>query len=212
MRRLPYLLLLAALCLLGCTEKKKLGIASGLQTDTMPTMNTRNISTLISDSGVVQYKIVAPGWKVYDEAEDPYWIFPEGIYLQKYDKGVKVVATVAADSARYYKDRKLWKLDGHVEIHKAPKDKFFTEQLFWDQRRRQVYSDSFIHVENATHVLEGIGFHADENFRDYSIHKPMGIFPINGDVMAPGAPAGMPPGMGPGMPVRGTAADSIPAL
>ena len=212
MKKLRFAFILLALCLLaGCREKTKLNVATNLHTDTMPTMKTRNIATLISDSGIVQYKIVAPVWKVYDEAKDPYWVFPEGLYLQKYDRHHKVVATIAADSARYFKDRKIWKLDGHVEIHKAPKDKFFTEQVFWDQQKRRVYSDSFIHIENATHVLEGMGFTADENFREYSIHKPMGIFPIDRDAIAgpPDNPVSRMPGYGPG---SFSSADSVPAL
>lgn len=199
---------LIALCISsGCTEKSKIDVAAGLKPDTMPTMLTRNISTLISDSGVVQYKIVAPVWKAYEETEEPYWFFPEGIYLQKYDRRKKVIATVAADSARFIKNRKLWKLDGHVEIHKEPKDKFFTAQVFWDQRMRKVYSDSFVHIENATHVLEGVGFSADENFREYNLHKPMGIFPIDNKAMTPGIPPDNPVGrIGPATP-----ADPLPA-
>ncbi|MCM1378386.1 MAG: LPS export ABC transporter periplasmic protein LptC [Clostridium sp.] len=189
MRVLIYLIITVALIGSGsCQEKDKLNVAAHIKADTMPTMKTRNIATLISDSGIVQYKIVAPLWKVYDNTTDPYWLFPEGVYLQKFDRRKKVIATVAADSARYFKNRKLWKLDGHVEIFKQPKDKFFSSQVFWDQNRHEVYSDSFIHIENSTHVLEGIGFHADENFRDYSIHKPMGIFPIENDALMPEVP------------------------
>lgn len=172
----------------GCKEKTKLNVASGINTDTMPTMQTVNISTLISDSGVTQYKIVAPLWKVYEEAADPYWSFPKGIYLKKFDKRMKVIATIAADSAKYFKNRRLWRLDGNVEVRKMPKDLFLTQQVYWDQRMRQVYSDSFIHIENETHMLEGQGFRSNEQFTVYNIVKPTGIFPVNPDNMN-GAPA-----------------------
>lgn len=168
----------------GCKEKNTLNVASGFKTDTMPTMATVNVSTLISDSGYVQYKIVAPIWKVYDEAEEPYWIFPQGVYLEKYDRKFKVIATVAADSAKYFKNKQLWRLDGHVEIHKKPKDLFLSQQLFWDQRKREIYSDSFIHIENATHMLEGYGFHSNEQMTEYNVHRPMGIFPVDREAMA----------------------------
>lgn len=188
-RALPMALLAAVFALAGssCREKDKVGVASGLRTDTMPTMSTVNVSTLISDSGVTQYKIVAPLWKVYDEATDPYWIFPHGIYLQKYDPKMRVIATIAADSAKYFKNRGLWRLDGHVEVRKKPKDLFLTQQVYWNQKRRQVYSDSFIHIENETHVLEGYGFTASEDFTDYSITNPQGIFPAERKDIAPAA-------------------------
>lgn len=170
----------------GCHEERKIDVASRLNPDKMATMTTKNIATFISDSGVVQYKIVAPIWKVYDRADTPYWYFPEGLYLQKYDPYFQVIATVAADSARYFSAMRLWRLDGHVEMTKAPKDLFQTQQLFWDQRRGLLYSDSFIHIETTTHMLEGIGFESDENLTSYRIIKPQGIFPVNRADIAPG--------------------------
>ena len=167
----------------GCKEEKKVDVAAGLNPEKMATMTTKNVSTLISDSGVIQYKIVSPLWRVYDQIDTPYWIFPEGLYLQKYDRAFNVIATVAADSARYFKDRKLWKLMGRVELTKAPKDLFQSEELYWDQTSNKIYSDSFIHIETATHVLEGIGFISNDKLTEYRVIKPMGIFPVNKEDM-----------------------------
>lgn len=165
----------------ACREEKKVDVAAGLNPARMATMTTKNISTLISDSGVIQYKIVAPLWQVFDEVDTPYWFFPKGLYLQKYDPYFQVIATVAADSARYFKNQRLWRLDGHVEMTKMPKDLFLSERVFWDQRQGRIYSDTFIHIENATHVLEGTGFVSNENLTQYRILNPEGIFPVNRD-------------------------------
>ena len=100
----------------GCREERKIDVAAKLNPKTMATMTTKNVATFISDSGVVQYKIVAPIWKVYDEVDTPYWSFPQGLYLQKYDRSFQVIATVAADSARFFSQEKVWRLDGHVEM------------------------------------------------------------------------------------------------
>lgn len=173
--------MVALLLLAACREERKLDVAASLHPDRMPTMSTKNISTLISDSGVIQYKIVAPLWEVYDHVDTPYWRFPDGLYLQKYDPYFHVIATVAADSARYYKNERLWRLEGNVEMTKVPKDLFLSQRVFWDQRSRQIYSDTFIHIENATHVLEGTGFISNENLSQYRILNPEGIFPVNRD-------------------------------
>ena len=190
MMKLSRFLLLSLLVILlavsGCKEEKKVDVAAGLNPDRMATMTTKNVSTLISDSGVIQYKVVAPLWKVYDQVDTPYWIFPEGLFLQKYDRAFKVISTVAADSARYFKDRKLWKLMGRVELTKAPKDLFQSAELYWDQKTNKIYSDSFIHIETATHVLEGIGFISNDKLTEYRVIKPMGIFPVNKDELREG--------------------------
>lgn len=164
--------------LVACTEETKVDVASSIHPEKMPTMLTRNVSTMISDSGIVQYKIVSPLWKVYDEIDTPRWEFPAGLYLQKYDRNFKVIGSLAADSATYYKDAKLWRLDGHVEMRKQPGDLFLSERIFWDQRKKQIYSDTFIHIENDKHVLEGTGFISNESLTVYRVLKPQGIFPV----------------------------------
>lgn len=164
--------------IIGCREEKKVDVAKGLDPKKMPTMLTHNVATYITDSGITQYKIVTPVWYVYDETDTPYWSFPEGLYLQKYDRAFKTIASVACDSAKYFRKKKLWKLDGNVEMHKEPKNLFLTQQLFWDEQRHKIYSDSFIHVETPTQVLEGHGFISDENLRVYRVIRPTGIFPV----------------------------------
>ena len=192
-RYILFMILSFLIIAVACKEEKKVDVAATLNPKKMATMTTKNVSTVISDSGVIQYKIVAPLWKVYDQVDTPYWIFPQGLYLQKYNRDFKVIATVAADSARYFKDKKLWKLMGRVELTKAPKDLFQSQELYWDQNSGKLYSDSFIHIETATHVLEGMGFISNEKLTEYRVVKPMGIFPINKDDMTGGASVGSSP-------------------
>ncbi len=166
----------------GCKEDGKLGIASKIDAKKMPSMSTVNVSTLISDSGITQYKIVSPLWNVYDEVDTPYWNFPKGIYLQKFDRQFNVIASVAADSAKFFRLQNLWKLDGNVELKKEPGELFLTQQLFWDQRRNRLYSDSFIHIETPDRMLEGHGFESNDRLTKYSIRRPTGIFPVDEDL------------------------------
>lgn len=180
-----FLAVLFAIVVGSCTEESKIDISRHLNPAKMPSMVTHNVNTLISDSGVTQYKIVAPVWYVYDEVDTPYWSFPKGLYLQKFDPKFKVVATVAADSARFFRVQKLWRLDGNVEMTKAPRDLFLSPRIFWDQRKQRLYSDTFIHIENSTHVIEGTGFESNERLTKYRILKPTGIFPVNRDNLKP---------------------------
>ena len=174
--------MLAVLGLGSCKDEGKLGVASRIDPEKMPSMTTVNVATLISDSGITQYKIVSPLWNVYDEVDTPYWSFPKGIYLQKYDRKFNVIASVAADSAKFFRLQNLWKLDGNVELKKEPGELFLTQQLFWDQRRNRLYSDSFIHIETPERMLEGHGFESNDRLTKYSIRKPTGIFPVSEDM------------------------------
>ena len=109
MRVLPMAMLVIAVLLSGmtatsCKDDSKIGTAS-VGTADIPTMMTRDVETLISDSGVTRYRITTPVWYVYDEVEEPYWKFPEGLNLDKFDNFFRTEATVRADSARYMKRR-----------------------------------------------------------------------------------------------------------
>ena len=143
----------------------------------VPTMTTRDVETLISDSGVVRYRITTPVWYVFDEVKEPLWRFPDGLKLEKYNLLFQLEATVRADSAIYFKQEELWRLDGNVDISNTAGEKFLTEQLFWDQRRHKLYSDSFIHIERTDRVLEGYGFDSNDQLTRYTIRNVSGIFP-----------------------------------
>lgn len=161
----------------SCREEAKPGVTSNVDPEHTPTMLTRDVETLISDSGVTRFRIATPLWLMYDEAKRPFWRFPKGLRVTRYDDLMRTAATVDCDSATYLKDPQIWQLDGHVRITTANKDRFLTNQLFWDQRRHKLYSDSFIRIEKPDRVLEGFGFTANERLTSYEIRRVSGIFP-----------------------------------
>ncbi len=144
-----------------------------------PTMSTADVSTLISDSGYTRYHITADRWDIYDDTEDPTWIFPYGLQLENYDLLMHPAATLVCDSATYYSKRRLWRLDGNIVMVNVKRDTFLTQQLFWDQNRAEVYCDSFIHIVRTNHIIEGYGFTSDQTMSAYRVNRPTAIIPIN---------------------------------
>ena len=53
--------------------------------DSLPFMQSWGVSTLISDSGVIRYKITAEEWFIYNTTQPPRWTFMKGILLEKFD-------------------------------------------------------------------------------------------------------------------------------
>lgn len=176
---LPSVILAVAIVITACTEEKTDVIHREVDGNSVPTMTTYNVVTLISDSGVTRYRITAPLWLVFDEAEEPQWRFPEGMFLEKFDDKFSAEATIVCDSATYFKNKGLWRLDGDVNVLNTLNEKFLSQQIFWDQRSRKVYSDSFIHIEKSDRIIEGYGFNSNERMTTYSINKPSGIFPVS---------------------------------
>ncbi|MGM9845378.1 MAG: LPS export ABC transporter periplasmic protein LptC [Muribaculaceae bacterium] len=147
--------------------------------DTVATMATTDVETFISDSGYTRYHITAPVWRMYDEAQEPYWLFPQGLQLEHYDLAMHVQGRVNALEARYFSRKRLWQLDGNVRMVNTLRDSFLTEQLFWDQAARKVYSDSFIHIVRTDRIIEGYGFESNENMTAYIVRRPTGIIPVD---------------------------------
>ncbi len=181
MRLLPaalITLMVMGATLSACKEDNPVAVAA-VDSNDAPTMLTRDVETLISDSGVTRFRIVTPIWYVYDEVDEPYWYFPQGLHLDKFDNFFRRDASIVTDTATYFKNKQLWRLDGNVNITNVVGEKFLTNQLFWDQRQRKLYSDSFIHIERPDEVLEGYGFDSNEQLTRYNIRNVSGIFPAN---------------------------------
>lgn len=144
-----------------------------------PTMLTYDVRTFISDSGYTKYKITSPVWGMYEDATVPFWFFPDGLELEQYDRNMNPVSNMRCDSAKYLSQERRWRLDGNVMMVNTMRDSFLTQQVYWDQLTRKVYSDSFIHIVRSDRVIEGYGFVSNEEMTAYSVNRPTGIFPIN---------------------------------
>lgn len=176
----------------ACGGDDKKEYIGNIDPATTPTITTVNVNTLISDSGITRYRVSAPVWYIFDETKEPCWTFPQSLHLERYDEFFNKEATVDCDSATYFRTRQLWRLDGHVTVVNMAGEKFLTPQLFWDERKHLVYSDSFIQVIRADRIMEGHGFESDESMSRFNVRNVSAILPVeqfrpgeNADSVAP---------------------------
>lgn len=190
-RRWPMWAMVALMGFVVACSNTKTEVAQGYENvDSLPTLYTRDVLSLISDSGITRYRIEAPTWYMYDNAEEPYWYFPDGIKVERFDTLFQTEALVLSDTATYYEDRQLWQLDRNVHIENFEGRIFDTQQLFWDQHRRIIYSDSAIRITTDDEVIEGVGFLSNEQLTKYSILRTSGIFTVERDSVAVADTAG----------------------
>lgn len=161
----------------SCSKKKELAAAVG-QDDSIPDMRSTGVTTLISDSGLIRYKIITAEWLVYNQVDTPFWAFEKGIYLEKFDTLFHIDANIKADTAYYYEPKKLWELRGNVHIRSQRGDKFDTELLYWNQQKEKIYSDKFIRIEQPDQVLTGYGFESNQQMTEYQIYNNTGVFTV----------------------------------
>lgn len=164
-----------SMLLIGCKDEKKEFVDTPYDRETIPSMVTDSVTELISDSGIIRYKMVTDRWIVYDNSADPYWYFPKGLYLEQFDSTLTIQATIKADTAWNYTQRKLWKLKGNVFVRNAQDETFSSNELYWDERLGKVYSNKYIEINRPNKLmLKGKGFESNQQMTIYKIFEPGG--------------------------------------
>ncbi len=144
----------------------------------VPMLDANEVTTLISDSGITRYRISAGRWQIYDKAQPPYWDFPQGIYIERFDEQLEVNASLRSDYAHYDENAQLWRLEGNVYAVNQEGEIFETPLLYWNQKDERVYSDSTIRITRENSVIVGVGFESNQEMTRYTIMHPTGVIPL----------------------------------
>jgi LPS export ABC transporter protein LptC len=131
----------------------------------LPDLTGYNIEMSYTDSGVLKGKIFAPEVYQYIHKEEPYYEFPQGIKVVFYDRSGNAKSFIQAKYAIYFDKKQLWEARNQVLAENpGAGEKLETEQMFWDQKEKRIYSDKFSKMTNPDGVFKGEnGFEADED-------------------------------------------------
>ncbi len=155
----------------SCSSDEKGTVRAIKNPDAVPTLLTTKVSTLISDSGITRYKLVADLWAMYERGAKPYWSFTKGVYIEKYDSLMRAEASIKADYAFFLKMERIWILKKNVKIKNLKGEEFTTQELYWDQNSKKIYSRKFIRIKQLTRTICGVGFVSNESMTQYIIKK-----------------------------------------
>ena len=144
--------------------------------DSVSMMTSYGVNTLISDSGVIKYRIVTERWDVNVVRNPSRWTFEKGIFFEQFDEKFHVQAYIQADTAWYYDMKKLWHLRGRVRIRNINGLVYTSEELFWDGVAHELYSNVFSKVVTPERSMEGSYFRSDEQMRHYLVSNSKGSF------------------------------------
>lgn len=179
MRRILYLFLLGTILgFAACDNGAPPNGAAVRHRDSLPMMVTYGVSKLISDSGMVRYKIISEEWMVFDRTHPPRQEFRKGVLLQRYDDRLNVDLYITADTAYWY-DQKLWELRGRVRVRNlADRVTYTGEQLYWDNEAHEFYSNVPMHIVTPDRDLRGDRFRSDERMTRYEVKRTRGYIPM----------------------------------
>lgn len=148
-----------------------------IQEYTGPVVEIGPAVTYYSDSAIVKLKMEAPRQLEFGTGDRE---FPEGIYLQFFDKLGAPTSTLKADYCYYTKKEDLYKATGNVVIQDVEtNDKLNTEELFWNEKKGEVFTDKFVRIEKDGELHVGDGLEAKSDFSYWKILNSKGTISLN---------------------------------
>lgn len=148
-----------------------------------PNVIGEDIEVIYSDSAMVKAQMFAKSMKQFDNAEKPYIEFPEGIKVFVFDEQLEIESVIQADYAIYYNDESRWHATGNIiaENFKSG-ERLDTEELFWDEDKEEIYSNSYTRIVNEDGTFYGQnGFISNQSFTEYTLKGSKGVVNIKDD-------------------------------
>lgn len=134
-----------------------------------PINSATNIFLVQSDSAIVRSEITAPKQLEFLNGNIE---FPEGIEIKFFSKDGELETTMVADRGYFMKNENLYRGEGNVQIQNLPKDqKLQTEEIFWDQPGKKIYTDKFVTIQERQTLFNGTGMEADDSFSNYTLKQ-----------------------------------------
>ena len=140
---------IAVICFLACTDNLE-EIAKMNTVSNEPTNEVENMLLKHTDSG--RLKITLSGKLMLDYSNDqfPYTEFPDGLKVEVYDTKDSTAVnktTITSDHGVIYNETDLVDLTGNVVIETTDGNKFYGDQLYWDQKSKWIFTNQPFRTE-----------------------------------------------------------------
>lgn len=148
-----------------------------IQEYTGPINEGKNVVLYRSDSAVVSLKMESPRILDFGSGDQE---FPEGFFLEFYDKQGNPTSSLKADYCYYTRKDDLYKATGNVVIQDIEtNDKLNTEELFWNRKKGDVFTDKFVRIEKEGEIHVGDGLEAKQDFSYWKILNSKGTISLS---------------------------------
>lgn len=143
----------------------------------------KNIESYLSQSGIVKAKLTSP-YMLRVQADSPYMEFPKTMHVDFYNDSTVIESTVDSRYAKYVEfDRKVLLRDSVLVISIKNGDTLRTQELWWDQDKKEFYTDKPAHVYQRDKIIFAQnGLRAAQDLTSYTFYKSSGpmLVPQNG--------------------------------
>ncbi len=152
-------------------------------TKEIPIQVVDSIFMLQSKNGDLEIRMEAPLMERYENDTANYEKFPKGFYVFAYDDNGLLETTIISDQSLHYQKKnsryEYWKAFGNVIVKNIQKkEELHTDTLYWDQSKKEIYTDTYVKLFSQSGMMQGYGMHSDEYARNVIIEKPFDSFGV----------------------------------
>ena len=165
--------------LLSCEEPKQNKKTEGY---TGPVEEINDVKLLYSEAAKLKVKMTTAKQFRYANDDRRY---PKPVNIVFYSPSGAEITTIRSDSGKYDKAKDVYVVMGNVVvINKQKQEKLLTPELNWKPQTKKVFTDKRVTVlsQLTGEKLYGIGLDANQDFSQYSIRKPTGVFNVEGGI------------------------------
>ncbi len=165
--------------LYGCEEAKT---TKKVEPFNGPIETINNVEMHYSEAAQLKVTLKTPKQLRYLNDDRKY---PKQVNIVFYNPTGQPVTTLRSDSGRYDKAKDLYTVMGNVVVINTQKqEKLLTPTLNWKPSTKKIYTEKRVTIisQLTGEKLYGIGMDANQDFSQYSIRKPTGIFNVDGGI------------------------------
>jgi LPS export ABC transporter protein LptC len=150
----------------ACAEKAKPAV-SAITPDQLPTQESWKSTVTFSDSGRVRAILQAGHIRMFEESEET--LLDSNLVVDFFDRAEKHTSILTANRGRVDDRTRNLEAFENVVFRSDSGTVVETEYIFWDNALRRVRSDRFVTITSPTERLQGYGFEADQDLRNYTV-------------------------------------------
>ncbi len=157
---------------------RKIAEAERLDLRATPTQRTYDMFAVQSSNGKVAVRLEAPLMEHYDVDTASYDSFPEGISVYGYTDEGLLETVIVANDARHIVPKgntgdEIWEAFGNVVMHNVIEQQTMeTDTIYWDQEKKEIYTDCYVKLYSPQGFLQGFGMRSDDRVRNSILYRP----------------------------------------
>ncbi len=164
----PAFILIILLSIAACEEEAKVKpTVADTVPEELPDQESWNSTVVFSDSGRVRAILRAGHIRMYEDRKET--LLDSGLVVDFFGRDGEHTSVLTAERGKVYDEHKDLEAYGNVVFRSDSGTVVETEYMYWENLNRLVRGDRFVTITSPTERLQGYGFQADQDLKNYTV-------------------------------------------